>query len=155
MLPASAKLSLNDIRCLLRDRYGIRERFLDELRFIFRNDEIWVTTAPESDWESIAPRSAGIRALRIMPRGIKPTSGFLAFLGEEIRTGLVDIDDQAAFEKLLLGRPWPSERENGYVAVSFRGDVIGCGEVRHDQLRLLLATGRRNALLHILQRLPR
>lgn len=151
-MPASEKPSVHEMRDLLATRFGVRRSFLDGLRFVVRNDEIWATSAPESDWESIASRPAGIRALRLMPRGAKPTSGFLMFLGCEIRAGLVRIGEQAAFEKLLLGRPVPVEGEDGYVAVSFRDDVIGCGELRRGQLRLLLATGRRNALLHILRR---
>ncbi|MBN1859089.1 hypothetical protein JW848_07795 [Candidatus Bipolaricaulota bacterium] len=151
-MPASEGPSLPEIRRLLIHRYGIRESFLDTLRFVVRNDEIWVTTAPESHWESIACRPVGIRALRLMPRGIKPTSAFLMFLGREIRANLVAMDDRAAFEKLLLGRPLPTEGEDGFVGVAFRGDVIGCGEVRRGELRLLLATERRNSLLHILQR---
>ena len=151
MLPASEKPSLTEIRLLLVSRYGISQTFIDRLRFVVRGDEIWATTAPETDWESIASRPPGIRALRMLPRGLKPTSGFLAFLGDEVRTARVEIEDRAVFEQLLLGRPVPSEREDGYVAVSFCGDVIGCGEVRRGKLRTLLATGRRNTLLHILQ----
>ncbi len=153
-MPASERPSLLEIRHLLSGRYGIRESFLNGLRFVVRRDEIWVTTAPESGWESIASRPAGIRALRLLPRGIKPTSGFLAFLDGEIRANLIAIERRAAFEKLLLGRSLPSEGDDGYVAVSFRGDIIGCGEVRRRELRLLLSTGRRNTLLHILQRSP-
>ncbi len=155
MLPASEKLSLTEIRLLLADRYGISNAFIERLRFTVRGDEIWATTAPETEWELIASRPPGIRALRMLPRGVKPTSGFLVFLGGEVRTSRVEIEDRAAFEQLLLGRSLPSELEEGYVAVSFCGDVIGCGEVRHGKLRALLATGRRNTLLHILQRMPK
>ena len=155
MLLASENLSLTEIRSLLVNRYGISEPFVDRLRFTVRGDEIWATTAPETEWETIASRPPGIRALRMLPRGVKPTSGFLVFLGSEVRSARVEIEDQKELEQLLLGRSSPSEREDGYVAVSFCGDVIGCGEVRHGKLRALLATGRRNTLLHIFQRTPK
>jgi NOL1/NOP2/fmu family ribosome biogenesis protein len=94
-------------------------------------------------------RAPGLRALRIQPDGLKPTSVFLVHLGDWITSSRIEVD-RDALRRLASGQPLPSDREDGYVALSYRGDVIGCGQVRRGALRAVIPTGRRRELLEAL-----
>ncbi|RLE35736.1 hypothetical protein DRJ12_04920 [Candidatus Acetothermia bacterium] len=79
-----------------------------------------------------------------MPDGLKPTSTFLILLGDRITLSRNDL------RSLLLGRTIPASSPDGYVALSYNGDVVGCGRVRGGKLQALIPTGRRRELLEIL-----
>jgi NOL1/NOP2/fmu family ribosome biogenesis protein len=129
-------------------RFGVAEEWLRALTFVERNNEIWATSA--STLPPLAsPRLPGLRALRRAPGGLKPTSVFLALLGNRITAARVDVDSNA-LHRLLLGHWAPAEASDGYVAIVYRGDVLGCGRAQDGRVRALLPTGRRRELLNTL-----
>ncbi len=132
----------------LADRFGVAPTDLTGLTFYQRSDEIWVVSVfpPEGiSWT----RPPGLRAFRRMPDGLKPTSALLILLGERITASRIPLNREE-LRDLLLGRSLDASIADGYVALSYRGDVVGCGRVRGGRLQALIPTGRRRELLEIL-----
>lgn len=129
--------------------FGVPEEDLSPLCVTEKGAETWVASAllpPEVH----ARRPPGLRALRWMPDGPKPTSAFLSALGERIRRSRIDLD-LATLRALLLGRRIPVALPDSYVALSHRGLVLGCGRVQRSELHTLIPTGRRRELLEVLE----
>jgi len=140
---------------LFGERFGVPRGALDGLSFFERREEIWACRSlPPPGIESDRP--PGLRALRRQAGGLKPTSTFLIALGPRITASRVDLgaDD---LRRVLLGQriPSPQVQTEGYVALCFRGDVVGCGKVRGGALAGLIPTGRRRELLGALDANPR
>ncbi len=143
-----------DPRTYLERRFGVPIPTLDALTFVERRDAWWVcTAAPHPGIESNRP--PGLRALRHQPGGLKPTSAFLVALGDCIIRSRIDLTIDA-LRSLLLGHRLKAviDLTDGYVAVCYQDDVLGCGVVRHGVLRGLIPTGRRRELLACLDRGP-
>ncbi len=132
------------------ERFGVSEEAFSEIIFIERKGEIWAAsvTSPPAIF---GVRPPGLRALRRMRDKLKPTSLFLRFLGDRITTSRVEITTAKDLRTLLLGGELPSLLSPGYVAISFRGDVIGCGTVSAGYVKAALPTGRKKELLEILE----
>jgi NOL1/NOP2/fmu family ribosome biogenesis protein len=131
-------------------RFGVSDDFLQSLQIDANKEEIWGTTASRLEGVHSA-RPMGLRIGRAFPKGFKPTSVFLAALGPRVRQSRVAIDLET-LRKLLLGRKtsFGGSTPDGYVALEYRGDVLGCGRVHHGTLQALIPTGRRKELLDIL-----
>jgi NOL1/NOP2/fmu family ribosome biogenesis protein len=135
----------------LYSRFGIERKVLERLHFIRgKEGEIWVTTAPTpAALESSRPE--GIRAFRQTPTGLKPTTVLLCILGGDVKRSRVEVDDEHTLKQLLLGKAIPYDIEDGYIAISHRGDVLGCGEARRGKVRTLISTKKRRELLFCLE----
>jgi hypothetical protein len=147
LLESNAPLE-DEILSYFGDRFGVSSDALRDLRFFENGDEIWTTYSfPPAGiaWE----RPPGLRALRRMPDGLKPTSAFLALLGPHITASRIDVSG-SALRELLLGQRIAAAVADGYVALVFRGDVLGCGRVRANRLHAVIPTGRRQELLESL-----
>ncbi len=140
---------------LFYERFGVPRDALDDLSFIVRREEIWACRSLPPAWIE-SGRPPGLRTLRRRADGLKPTSTFLIALGSLITASRVDLgtDD---LRRVLLGQriPAPPDQTDGHVALCFRGDVVGCGEVRSGTLAGLIPTGRRRELLGALDVDPR
>jgi len=159
LLPDSSGLDAGSVQDealrLFEGRFGVDRTFLAQITFIELRDEIWA-------YRSIAPagiasnRPPGLRALRRHGERLKPTSTFLIALGNRITTSRIDLSVDT-LRRVLLGQriPYPSSLEDGYVALCFRRDVIGCGRIRGEMLQALIPTGRRRELLGALTADPR
>lgn len=147
-MPAYGSLD-DEIRAVLAGRFGVSDETLLPLLFEERGEEVWVSTILFPPDLYLA-RPLGVRAFRRGPSGLKPTSTFLVRLGQEIRSARVEIAEVSLLRHLLLGQEMPCDLPPGFVALSFRGDVLGCGEARGGRLRTLLPTGRRKELLDLL-----
>lgn len=142
-----------EILRLFEQRFGVPRELLVDLTFIERREEIWARSAvPPPGIEPVRP--PGLRALRRQADVLKPTSAFLIALGDHITASRVNLDADG-LRRVLLGQRIPSQQADGYVALCFRGDVIGCGKLRGGSLRGLIPTGRRRELLGALAADPR
>ena len=128
--------------------FGVDRAWLEELSYHDRQDEIWATSARALP-PLASPRLPGLRILRRAPGGLKPTSVFLALLGDRITSRRVDVD-LPTLRALLLGQWVPTGAADGYVAIVHSGDVFGCGRARDQRMRALIPTGRRRELLNAL-----
>ncbi len=140
-----------EVTSFFSSRFGVSLNQLEQLSFIERGGgEIWATSAPTpTGIESSRP--AGVRILRRMPHGFKPTTVFLCLLGRRITAARMEVEDVAILKLLLLGQPVAYAIDDGYVAISYRGDVLGCGVAKGGNVRALIATQKRRELLGCLE----
>lgn len=128
------------------ERFGVERVALLEFSFVIGPDDVWASTAvPIEALQTVRP--PGLRAARRMRGGLKPTSSFLRAIGSKLTASRVEIDDPRELTQLLLGHSVDTSLSEGYVALSYRGDVLGCGLVKGGRLRAVLPTGQRNELL--------
>jgi NOL1/NOP2/fmu family ribosome biogenesis protein len=133
-----------------RKRFGVPGDLLQSLHITVNKDEIWATTA-DTLAGIRAARPMGLRIGRSFPSGLKPTSVFLAAMGPFITRSRVPLDLDTLRELLLGHRvPYSPGDEEGFVALEYCGDVLGCGRVHRAKLQALIPTGRRRELLEIL-----
>ena len=147
-MPSSPELK-HEITTFYLQRFGVPESFMRDLTIEASKEEIWGGTgAPLPGIHSARP--IGLRIGRKFPAGFKPTSVFLAALGSRVSQSKVSIELED-LHKLLLGRRIPFlVPEEGYVALEYRGDILGCGRCHQGRLQALIPTGRRKELLEIL-----
>jgi NOL1/NOP2/fmu family ribosome biogenesis protein len=144
-LPESSAQLRAEVADYFETRFGVDACVWSDLRFHERRHEIWATRClPLSGIASARP--PGLRALRRTPDGLKPTSTFLTFLGDRITASRVAVS-RASLRAVLLGQRVEGEHADGYVAIVYCHDVIGCGKVRGNRLQAMIPTGRRQELL--------
>lgn len=132
-------------------RFGVAREVLDKLKYAERRgEEVWATSAP-TPTGILSSRPAGVRILRRMPHGFKPTTIFLCILGDQITSSRMEIEDVSVMKQLLLGQPVTCALDDGYFAISFRGDVLGCGAAKDMRARALIPTHKRHVLLGCLE----
>ncbi|MGB9861783.1 MAG: hypothetical protein ACPLRP_05620 [Candidatus Bipolaricaulaceae bacterium] len=140
-MPYSAEFS-EEVKKLLRE-FGVEEL---PGRLVFRHEAFWLTTALEIP-ENVRVHAVGVRLIRVQPHGLKPTSFGLMVLGARVRRRRVELSKEE-LKELLLGRTLRKPGlPQGYVALCFEGEVLGCGEVRGENLRCQIPLGRRQELL--------
>ncbi len=131
------------VREYLRGRFGVEEL---PGRVVERARGLWLTTADLIP-QGVKVHSVGVRLFYLQGWGLKPASLGLSFLAGRIKRNRVEVDLDE-LERLLLGhaveRP---EAPEGYVAIVYRGDVIGCGKVREGKLFAEISKARRQELL--------
>ncbi len=128
-----------------------REAFgLEELpgRVLYRSGTYWLTSSPEL-LEGVTIHAVGIPLLREQRGGLKPTSFGLSLLGDRLRRGVVELGREELLA-LLLGRTLPREGRDGYVALRYQDEVLGCGQLKGGKLRSLIPRARRQELLSAL-----
>ena len=139
-----------EILAFYTQHFGIPEAFLEQLTVEAKKEEIWGGTGTALPGIT-SQRAIGLRIGRDFPRGYKPTSVFLAALGQRITRSIVPVELEN-LRKLLLGQRIPYDgSEQGYVALAYRGDILGCGRCHDGRLHALVPTGRRRELLEILR----
>ncbi len=148
-MPVSPELR-QEITDFYEQQFGIPESFLHGLSIEANKEEIWGGTGVALPGVYSA-RAIGLRIGRNFPRGFKPTSVFLAALGPLVSRSKVSVRLED-LRKLLLGQRIPfSGTEKGYIALEYRGDILGCGRCHDGKLHALIPTGRRRELLEILR----
>ena len=148
-LPVSPELR-QEIIAFYDRQFGIPESFIEGLIMEANKEEIWGGTGVLLPG-IYSPRAIGLRIGRNFPKGFKPTSVFLTALGSLITRSVISVELEE-LRKLLLGQRIPfSGTEIGYVALSYHGDILGCGRSHDGKLHALIPTGRRKELLEILR----
>ncbi len=147
-MPGCANLR-DDVVDFFAERFGVDRFALDGFLFVEHAGEIWAATAAAPGGLSLS-RPAGVRALRRTESGFKPTSVFLTLLGERVRAGRAEVETREDLANLLLGQDLSCSLGPGFAAVSFHGDIVGCGAVREGRLRAVIPTGRKKELLEAL-----
>ncbi len=139
-----------EVISFLYSRFGIEGEVLDKLHFVRqKEEELWVTSAP-TPCGIESSRPAGVRAFRRTPGGLKPTTVFLCLLGDHVKKSRIEVDEYT-LKQLLLGNAISCEIDKGYIAISYRGDVLGCGEARQGKVRARISTKKRRELLGCLE----
>lgn len=126
------------------ERFGVEPSFWDDYAAYEKSGSLWVVSEEVSRREGF--ETAGIRALRRLRIGLKPTTYVLQFLGEELGSNVVDLDEEE-FRRVVLNREVvSSDFSRGYVALRFRGEVVGCGLVSGEGLETQVPKSRAELL---------
>ncbi len=148
-MPDSESLR-DEVIVYFETRFGVSPSFFSAFSFEERKGEIWATTAPCSpDLSTLRP--SGLRIMRRMPHAFKPTSLFLRVLNTRITASRIEIERLDLLRQLLLGQTSDTSLTEGFVAISFRGDLLGCGVIKNGKLRALLPVQKRKELLDCLE----
>ena len=127
-------------------REYVKERFSAELDGEFYyNGDFWYCRGPEERYET-----NGIRAVRDMDIGLKPTSYFLQLIQEEIEKNRVDVSREELVALLTGDMIEYSGLEKGYVALLFEDRCIGCGFYMDELISSRVPEGRGEELLKAL-----
>ncbi|MFA0753588.1 MAG: hypothetical protein IMHGJWDQ_001366 [Candidatus Fervidibacter sp.] len=119
----------------LPQRFGIPIEVLDRYYYLFSGGAIWMTSVPlEIVPNHRAVQRVGLRALRKVPNGWKPTTPLLQFFDRYITRHRIDLTEEQ-WRQLLSGQGIDCLREGidtkawtpGYVALALNGVVLGCG----------------------------
>ncbi len=119
----------------LPQRFGIPVEVLDRYNYIWSGYAIWMTSVPLELLPSHkAVQRVGIRALRKVPNGWKPTTPLLQFFDRYITRNRVSLTEEQ-WKQLLSGQAIDCLREEieahelspGYVALALGDTIVGCG----------------------------
>ncbi len=122
------------LRYLLQ-RFGIPVEVLDRYNYIWSGGAIWMTSVPlELLPTHRAVQRVGLRALRKVPQGWKPTTPLLQFFDRYITRNRVSLT-QEQWKQLLSGQAIDCLKEGiltdqlspGYIALELDGVIVGCG----------------------------
>lgn len=127
----------------MKQRFGVDMEEVEGLELREVSGDIWVASEEKTSLEA---ETEGIRAVRLMDIGLKPTTYFLQLLGDRISKNIVELDERE-FEALLGGEMVEREMdEKGYVALMYRGKVFGCGFYMDELVSSRIPEGRAKEL---------
>ena len=149
LLRGSENLS-EEIIYYVNFRFGVARNVLEQLHFTENEKgEIWVTSAATPPCIR-AFRPTGIRAFRRTPHGLKPTTTFLCHLGDLVVKSRVEINNVTTLEAFLLGKRISYPLDDGYAAICYKGDILGCAQVKAEMAKAVISTKKRRELLDII-----
>lgn len=133
----------------LEDRFGVERSDLEEFRLEKVSGDVWLVSRELKTGMEV--ETHGIRFIRVMDIGLKPTTYGLQLLGDRIKKNVVELDREDLVT--LLEREEMLERKGfkkGYVALEFEGRIIGCGFYKDRKVSSRVPKGRGKELLEIL-----
>jgi hypothetical protein len=119
----------------LPQRFGIPVEVLDRYNYIWSGYAIWMTSVPLELLPSHkAVQRVGLRALRKVPNGWKPTTQLLQFFDRYITRNRISLTEEQ-WKRLLSGQAIDCLRDGisveglspGYVALALGDIIVGCG----------------------------
>ncbi len=119
----------------LPQRFGIPLAILDQYHYLWSGGAIWMTSVPPENWiVHRAVQRIGLRVLRKVPQGWKPTTPMLQFFDRYITRNRIELTEEQ-WRQLLNGQSIDCVREEiptndltpGYVALALNGVIVGCG----------------------------
>ncbi len=141
--------SLQSCEEYLIQRFGVEEIF-ENFKLVERSGDFWIVPKNMNvEGEYI---TTGIRALRDTGIGLKPTTYFLQWLGNRITKNKLEMDKEI-LDRLVFDREVLTEFSgitNGYVALMYKGEVLGCGLKKNSGLVTQIPKGRAKMLKNIL-----
>lgn len=145
MLPSSE----NRAWSYLEERFGIQEEDLKRFQLKEVSGDIWIVSR-QTETE-LEVETYGVRFIRVMDIGLKPTTYGLQLLGDRIEKNVVKLDKDE-MEKLLRREEMVERKmdDKGYVALRFEDRIIGCGFYKDDKVSSRIPKGRGKELLDIL-----
>lgn len=114
----------------LPQRFGVPVEILDKYNFVWSGGAIWMTSVPlELLPKHRAVQRIGLRALRKVPQGWKPTTPILQFFDKYITRNRLSLTHEQ-WKQILSGQAidcLKDEISPGYVALELEGVIVGCG----------------------------
>jgi len=123
-------------------RFGTPLSTFEGVSFYRKGRNVWAFSLPEIP--DMRCESVGLRFMSVRGRVWKPTTYALQLFGRFATKNAVDLGPDQA-EKFIAGEQQSLEAdlEDGYVVVSHRGDVLGCGLYTRGELVSQLPKERR------------
>lgn len=141
MLPSS----VSDVWDYLEQQFGVGHDDLDEFVIMEQSGDYWL--APEEHETEMELETHGIRFVRELDTGFKPTTYGLQLLGDALESNVVELD-RDELEAVLDGELIDREADSpGYVVLRFDGRVVGCGLYKNGTVSSWIPKGRGQQLL--------
>lgn len=125
----------------LEKRFGIERDDLEGLDLRERSGDLWLVPK-ELDTE-LKIQTHGIRMIRKLDIGLKPTTYGLQLLEDQIERNIVELDRKEAVK--LLRREEMIDRDlekEGYTALKFEDRILGCGMYKDGVVSSRVPKGR-------------
>lgn len=149
-MPSSENKEIEKAWDYVRERFGVQKADLEGFRIKRVSGDYWLIS--EQVETKLEVETYGFRFLRITGRGLKPTTYALQFLGAKISKNIVELDKQEFLDLLNREQMIPKDiEEKGYVALSFEGQIVGCGYYMNDKVSSRIPKGRGKELSGILR----
>lgn len=137
--------SVSDVWDYLAQRFGVGSDDLDGFVIVEQSGDYWL--APDGYKTEMGLETRGIRFVRELDTGFKPTTYGLQLLEDALEKNVVELD-RDELEAVLDGELIDREADSpGYVALRFDGRVIGCGLYKNDTVSSWIPKGRGQQLL--------
>lgn len=125
----------------IKERFGVKVKG----EFHHRGD-YWYCREPEDKYET-----NGIRAVRDMDIGLKPTTYFLQLIENSITKNQVKVDKKE-LEILLDGKMIQRDMsQKGYIAIFYESHCIGCGFYKDGLVSSRIPKGRGKELIEFMR----
>ncbi len=140
----------------LRTTFGLEPDLLETFSWTYWKNAVWAHRCqgwPSAYWKSAPKRKLngiGVRAGLKTPAGWRPDSHFLRLMGNALKKNVIECN-RDEWIRLLQGQFLKTSDSNRYVALSYKGEVIGCGRIRNRQLRVALPPERARLLEDIIK----
>lgn len=133
----------------MNNRFGIEKEELDKFTIFEKSGDYWIKSKQsETDLEF---ETQGIRFIRKTGIGLKPTTYGLQIIEPYIKKNVFDASKEQ-FLKLLSREMVDEHTETtGYIAIKFRGRVIGCGLYKSNCISSKIPKGRSKELRKIIK----
>ncbi|MGC9514269.1 methyltransferase RsmF C-terminal domain-like protein [Methanocrinis sp.] len=111
---------------MMESRFGIPPRAFEGVSFFRRGRKVWAFSLPEIP--DLRCESVGLRFISARGKVPKPTTVALQLFGRAATKNVIDLSAAQA-ERFIAGerQELEADAEDGYVVVSYRGGVLGCG----------------------------
>ena len=129
-------------------RFDVDDNFWDDFKVHEKGNSLWITSSNIELLENFV--ASGIRALRIMNHGFKPTTYILQFLNHEINKNVVNLSHEELKVLIFDREVIKTDLPRGYVALRYEEEVIGCGLRDSKGLRSQIPKGLARELEEIL-----
>ncbi len=140
--------SKNELRKYFSKRFDVEEDYWSHFKTHEKGSSIWISSKEIELLNKFV--ASGLRALRIMDYGYKPTTYILRFLDDKIGENIVDLEINDLKKLVLENKRIEHDVDDGYVALRFRNSVIGCGLKDSNGLQSRIPKGLARELEEIL-----
>lgn len=143
----------NDVReawKYLEERFGVVRDQLDDSKIKKISGDYWLCSGELET--GLNTETEGFRLLRETGRGLKPTTYALQFLGDYVTRNIVKMNRKEFLKLLKREEMIPREiDEEGYVALKYKGQIVGCGFYKGEKVSSRIPKGRGKELGQILE----
>lgn len=134
----------------IEERFGVEKEDLEAFKIVESSSDYWLTS--ESMETELKVETCGFRFIRTTGRGLKPTTYALQFLDGRISKNIVELGREEFLKLLRREEMVPRDISGeGYVALKFNGDIVGCGYYKNGKVSSRIPKGRGKELAGVLE----
>lgn len=138
-------IGVEEARNFFLERFNVDIEEVEGLELEKNSGDFWLKSEEED--KDLEAEVKGVRALRDTGKFLKPTTYALQLLGDKISKNTVEVDGEG-LKEILSGEMISVEASSeGYVAIIFDGEVVGCGLYKDEVVSSRIPQGRGEELL--------